>query len=553
MKILFLLLTLLPLKALAIVDMKNANYADTWIDLIAPGTGYDLRVRRTYNSRSLFNGMHGFGWCSDFETKLDITAEGNIKLTECGGGLEVDFTPRNFSNREINKTINQVISAHKKATPGISDKNLLKFKIHLKEDGNARSYYAKFYGIKVPVKVGTKFYANGREIEHIHLSKNEYIRYLSDNTIQKFNVKGQLTYVSDKNNNHLKLKYNKSGLLKTVRDNNGRQLTFSYYPSINKVKSISGPDGLVSTYKYKGDDVAEVTNAWKHHYQFKYDDLHNLTQISFPDKTTKLISYNQDKDWVTSYTDRDLCVETYDYKSKTDDPKNHYVSSVKKKCGKETVVTASYEFWHKVRKDGLKYLSRVKTIYGSQVTDITYHPMFGRPTKIRKNGVQTDFQYYKNGLVRSKEIRSRKGTEKVFYEYKNKFKKISAVTLAKFDLKGKQKKKFSTAFKYNSRANLTHAKTSSGQTLLLSYDRNGRISKIKDQSKKTVKIKYESRFGKPSFVERPGVGSISVSYKPNGEIKEVKSKEGPAVAVQVANIFNNLLEVISPATEELSL
>jgi len=45
------------------------------------------KIVRTYNSRSLFSGMFGFGWCSDFETSMEVNAEGNIKVKECGGGM----------------------------------------------------------------------------------------------------------------------------------------------------------------------------------------------------------------------------------------------------------------------------------------------------------------------------------------------------------------------------------------------------------------------------------------------------------------------------------
>ena len=50
------------------------------------------------------------------------------------------------------------------------------------------------------------------------------------------------------------------------------------------------------------------------------------------------------------------------------------------------------------------------------------------------------------------------------------------------------------------------------------------------------------------MVQRVGLGSIKVDYDKNGVIKDVKSNEGPRVAVQVANVFNNLLELIAPAT-----
>jgi uncharacterized protein RhaS with RHS repeats len=87
----------------------------------------------------------------------------------------------------------------------------------------------------------------------------------------------------------------------------------------------------------------------------------------------------------------------------------------------------------------------------------------------------------------------------------------------------------------------------------MTYDTKGRIATITDQAKKIVKIDYEERFGKPATVTRPGLGTVKVSYKPNGDIAKVDSAEGPSVASQVASTFNNLLEVISPATQELYL
>ena len=60
------LILFVPITSMAIVDMKSANYSESWTDMAVPGVGYDLRVNRTYNSRSLFSGLFGFGWCSDY-------------------------------------------------------------------------------------------------------------------------------------------------------------------------------------------------------------------------------------------------------------------------------------------------------------------------------------------------------------------------------------------------------------------------------------------------------------------------------------------------------
>jgi hypothetical protein len=65
-------------------------------------------------------------------------------------------------------------------------------------------------------------------------------------------------------------------------------------------------------------------------------------------------------------------------------------------------------------------------------------------------------------------------------------------------------------------------------------------------------ITYDERVGKPSIINRPGLGSLHVSYKADGEIK-VDSKEGPAVAVQVAAIMNNMLDMVAPAQAETNL
>ena len=81
-------------KAYSLVDMNNASYSNTWIDLEVPGNGYEMKVLRAYKSRTIFNGIFGFGWCSEFETKLEPTSEGNIKISECGDGQEIVFSAK---------------------------------------------------------------------------------------------------------------------------------------------------------------------------------------------------------------------------------------------------------------------------------------------------------------------------------------------------------------------------------------------------------------------------------------------------------------------------
>ena len=177
-----LLLLLSYSSAFALVDMNSASYSNLWTDLEVPGSGYDLKVVRAYKSRTLFNGMFGFGWCSTFETKLEVTSEGNIKISECGDGQEVLFSPREIVRKDIDNTISQIITRMKTDPKhkNLSADYLKKLAEDLVEDSNSRSNLATEYKIAVPVKEGTRFMANGREVESVVLSKTFYTRNLPD-------------------------------------------------------------------------------------------------------------------------------------------------------------------------------------------------------------------------------------------------------------------------------------------------------------------------------------------------------------------------------------
>jgi YD repeat-containing protein len=536
-------------QAYALVDMKNANYSNTWVDMDVPGTGYDLKITRTYNSRSLFNGMFGFGWCSDFETSMEINAEGNIKVKECGGGLEVTYSQREVGRKDVEKTVDSIISkikAEKKV--GNTEAFFVTLKSQLIEDDNVRTEYASKYGLTPPVREGATFYANGREVEHFVFNKTYYTRNLPDGSSQRYNLQGNLTHIYDKNSNVLKFAYDKD-LISQIEDNVGRRLTFKYYQN-KKVKSITGPNGLMAEYTFANlDDLASVKNAWLKAYAYEYDELHNLTKGNWPDNTFVALKYDKKNDWVIAFTDRDKCIESYTYEFSPNDPKNHYWSTVKRTCGKEVIADNRYEFWHQQRPDGQIFLQRVLTNITGNVTDITYHEVFGKPISIRKNTDRVTFEYYPDGLVKTKS----NANVRMAYAYDQKFKKVNEVSSTFVNAKGAKVATKKTSFNYDAKGNLSSAQNSDGQKISMTYDNRGRIATIIDQAKKVVKIDYEERYGKPSVVSRPGLGTIQVSYKKNGEINKVDSKEGPSVAMQVASTFNNLLDIIAPATAELYL
>lgn len=558
----FAVLTLLfSFKTFAIVDMKSANFSESWTDLIVPGVGYDLRVNRTYNSRSLFNGMFGFGWCSDYETRIEVTTESNLRLTECGGGMEITYTPKNFSPSKIDGTVSQIIAEVKRRRPDLKAEYVASLEKELKNNDFMREEFGRRMNIRGKIQDGVAYLANGREAENITVSKGVYKRTLADGTYQLFDqATGRLTAMYDKNQNHLKLVWDKD-VLQAVSDNQGRKLNFKFNSMTKKVSQIVGPNGLIAKYSIKGDDLIEAIDSRGQKFRYTYDDVHNLTRIDLPEGKYKALTYNKDKDWVMTFRNTKGCVESYDYQVSKTDPKNHFWSNVVKRCGDKVTNQSKYEFFHRNKSDNSGvYLHRVRTEINSSVTDIVYHEVFGKPISILKDNEKTEYTYYENGFVKTK----KEPGKMMAFEYKNSCNKVSQVTLQMFDGEADRKpsqsktekpvKTVRTKFKYESRkCNLLAAENSDGQTVALKYDPQGRIAKIEDQTKKVVEIKYESKFGKPSIVSRQGLGTIQVTYRPDGEIAKVESKEGPTVAVQVASIFNNLLDIIAPATSEAPL
>ena len=566
MKLLFILMfitLLFPIFASAIMDTRNGNFSDTWVDLIVPNSGYDTQIKRTYNSRTLFTGIFGFGWCSELESMVEVTADENIRLTECGGGLELLFKPKDFTYQKTQKLISKIIEEVKKKNKALKANYYTELRSKLEYDSALRAEFARQLGIKGTLSKTKVFYADGRKDEQITIEGKFYARALPNGTREKYDVKsGMLKLVYDQNGNYINIKH-KGKKIDSLVDNRGNKLQFKYGAG-GKVSSIVGPNGLSVTYKHKDEDLVWVKNAWKNKYTYDYDDLHNLFRIGFPDKTSKLLTYNKDKDWVLSFADRKGCKESYNYKVDPKDPLNHYTTYVEKKCKDKITNISSYEFFYKTRKDGSRYLYRSRSDNNGDIIDSRYHEFFGKPTLTIRNNLRMAFEYYPPKHKLAGLLKKKIGQNQIFtFKYENACQKVSQVVGRYYQsvrlpannkdnkkvgkLQKKLIKKVTSNFEYSQvKCSLILAKNSLGQTAKISHDQRGRIKTIKDQAQKTVHIKYEERFGKPSTVTRPGLGSIHISYKSDGSIDKVDSKQGPSVAVQVASIFNNLLEIISP-------
>lgn len=538
---LLLLLLFIPMLSLAGVNLKNGNFYLSFTDIRVPGNGHDLVISRVYNSKSTYKGWFGFGWGSDFETYLQVGAGGSVIIHENGSGAQTRFVPKTKIDAAsaANKIVN--VMREKSKLQG-SEANLLIKK--LTNDAELRQAYSKRFGIKADLATGTILYSSSRGLQKIHVTKEGYKRVYNDGKVEKYNKLGKLTSVSDKHGYKINFDYGKDSHLKSIKDSFAKQVNFAWYPS-GYVKHIWSVDKRKVLYKYENKNLAESKDVAANVYKYEYDANHNLTAIRYQDNTSLTLKYHRFIQFVTEVKSRNGEVTKYEYKSNDKNPDNHYWTLVTKKSLSGKMVTNRYEYETKVRNDGSKYTYRILTVVNGIKTETIYNKGNSLPLKITRGKHKTTFKYNKKGLLIDK--RSSNG-EFVKLDYHKKLNKITKV----------ENNEGWTKFSYKA-GNLYKAENNSGKSVLLIYDRKGRITKMVDyqqkgkkKTKRTLSFKYNAQ-GKPIEIQMDKVGKINVAYDNYGEIKKVESKAGHRMALQVTQAFQSLLAIVKPAGVNLNL
>ena len=554
-KTIFAVLSLLSFcSALALVDTKNGNYSKTFLDFEIRGASFPLKLERTYNSRSLYKGLFGMGWCSNIETRLDMLPDGVPKLTVCGGGLEISFLSKK-AKQDINAQVEAILTAVKrqKQNQGLSGKYFEQLKGRLMKSNILRNEFFRAYNVKGRPQAGQLYFAEGRRNDILQYNKDGYFKRTLPSGVQQFFSArtGNLIQVSDRVGNYFKITW-KGNQPQSMVDNKGKTITF-VYDNNNRVSKIQGLGRTWAEYVIEDDQLKRVKNK-DGAYTHRYDDLYNLTQTVYPAKgnakaPSETLSYNKKKDWVTRFQNQRKCVEAYKYKTNPNDS-NHYWTEVQKKCGKVVTNVSRYEFWNKKAADGAVYLHRARQDINGNVTDIVYHPEFKRAQNVTRNGQRTAYEFYRNGLMKFKSS-SRQRTH--FAAYHPRCRKPSQVKINSLSKKKTAGQVIN--IEYNSASCLlSKVSHSDGRWVSLGHDENGRIDQMQDQAGRVMKIGYNNLVNRPNVIQQKGVGAIALEYdEKTGKSKGLKKGGNPMVMAQVMKVFNGFLEIIGPVASEMSI
>jgi YD repeat-containing protein len=539
LKLLGIITFLFPLLAFSGVNLKNGNFYISYTDIIVPGGGHDLEIVRTYNSKSTDRGWFGFGWGSDYETYLTVSADGSVVVHENGSGALTRFTPKTAVDPKA--AADKIVAAMRKKT-SLSEsvaKNYLKKFVN---DAELRQAYAKKFNVRAKLATGTVLYSNTRGLQQVHKIGSGFKRVFNDGKVEFFSKEGKLVKMMDKNGYFVSLDY-KSGSLKSIKDSQAKQLFFDWYAD-GKIKNIWSAGDKKSFYKYQGNNLVESKDVVGNVFKYDYDPKHNMVAVGYSDGSKLKVNYTKKTQFVKEIVGRNSDSTKYKYESNPKNPRFHYWTLVTKKNSLGKEVTNKYEYEIKTRPDGSQYTYRIATVINGLSTETVYSECCSLPLKISRGKHVTTFDYNDRGLLVKKS--STKG-DFVQLEYHKSFNKITKVT----------NQKGTTAFEYDKKGNLKKAVSNKGKAVLLFYDHKGRITKMIDKDgdskkRRTLSFKYNS-LGKPVEIAMDKVGKIHVAYDNYGEIKKVESKAGHKMALQVTQAFQSLLSIVKPAGVNLNM
>lgn len=530
--------------ATANVNLRNGNFFIGYTDIVYPG-GFEPKIDRVYNSKTNYKGYFGWGWGTEYEVYLTVSADGSVVIHEYGGGAENRFYPKKFESQQLETGVKQISDIAKKMGQLSGADQVKAYEAKLRTDAQFRNdeweKFLKAGRLKaVDLKAGVKLYSNRFSFQFVTKLANGYQRSFDNGRVEFFDRQGRIIKIQDKNNNFVELAYGNDGKLEKIQDNFNRRINFKFN---NKglIERIDGENKKEATYRYNDkDDLTASKDVDNNTYEYQYDRWHNVTEIHYTDKTKmKMEYYDRDQNQnVKSVTDRDGTKTEYKYSEKAGEVDRFAIGVVVKDKKSKTISDSLYDYEMKSKPTGEKWTYRLTTVIDGDRTETTYNECCGLPIAIKKGTELTKFKYDDKGRVLEKDSPA----EFTQLQYQPQFGKVTYVS----KLEKRNKKKDWSKFKYDGKGNLTYAENSKKQRVGLVYDRYGRISLMTDHGKRRISFKYNNN-SKPIEISDPDLGAIRVSYKNSGEIDKVESTAGRKIALQVTSAFQNLLDIVRPA------
>lgn len=523
-RVLLLALLAIPNLTMAGVNPKNGNFYISYTDIVQKSATYDLNLIRTYNSKAAYLGWFGYGWGSNFETRLTVMPDSSVVVTENGAGKNTFYRPAKGADvvGGVSKMVSSIAN-----TDHLSESDSAVLRDKLLQDEGLRLQKVERYGLKYSLPIATILQGSNCPESALTRVAEGYKRVDCQGRIDWFNLQGHLSRYEFGDGYAVSVIY-EGNRPKEIRDILGQSLTFSW----SEKGLATTAEGLQTTGRYEYDHQNNLIK-WKdvsgNAYEYEYDNNHNLTAVIYLDHTRMAITYD-DNSAATSVTERDGSKTTYEYRN---DPEDylHYWTRITLSLPNGESTSREFEFKSQVDAKGSETLIKAAESSAIDRSEIKFDDKGRVIHQVNGEGESVDYDYDKDCGKLSQVIRN--NNETTFFDYDKACNLISAE-------KNKQNR---IELKYYS-----DSKAENGSPLIkrmIDYD-------LTKKTKRILTFKYNKQH-KPVEINLVGVGRIWVEYDANGEISNVESNKGPKMALQVTRAFQNLLSVVKVAGIRMSL
>lgn len=312
------------------VNLNDASFHRAWIDWSSDGSASLLRA---YNSRSIRNGLFGFGWCSNIETSLYVHSDELVRIRDC-----------QFQDGQMYR---------------------------LQEPGLYRSQI--------------------NPAESVIYKDKTYMRIRKNGSREIFSKVGRLEKLISPDGRVTHLIYSKNGLLDKITAPDGKSLILHIHARTKKIESVVLPNGQIIRYAYEDQNLKNVTLKPQTRSQtspqtiaaYAYDQFHNLTHIRYADQSEEFIDYDSSRDQVVMLRERSGCTYFFEYRQDTDSP-NFTVES-KKKCADQPVASLRLDFVYSEGDEGTLILNRLRAHQGQNEAQVTRDFIFDQLPRSQLN------------------------------------------------------------------------------------------------------------------------------------------------------------------------
>ncbi|HSC52187.1 MAG TPA: DUF6531 domain-containing protein [Phnomibacter sp.] len=276
-------------------------------------------IDRSYNSKSSFSGLFGFGWSSLFNTRLVELPDGTVNIHLYGDGSLQEFSLPQVNKAGIHQMVESIIAVEINSgkiynTPV----SILARKQELLTDKNLRnkSYQRYMEQGKIAYasrtsKTFTRWFSFMKE--ELSWNGKVYVYRNYDDTYM-FNDAGKLMQYTD-GTTQLQLDYGKKNI-SGFRVGDGPYCTVKSDTSGRIIQMSFEDSGRVKQALFQYDNKENLVysrDVANNEYWYQYDKSHNMVRINYFDSTSLTMEYDPLTFWATRVTDRKGNATTYQY------------------------------------------------------------------------------------------------------------------------------------------------------------------------------------------------------------------------------------------------